>query len=70
MNELELGLKLYMSLFKALKKECEGKEKCTECFFCNDHECILDREPEDYDLLLIEEATKKTVEKEIAENGT
>lgn len=69
MNELELGLKLYMSLFKALKKECESKEKCSECFFCKNHECILDCEPEDYDLLLIEEATRKTIEKEI-ENGT
>lgn len=69
MNELELGLKLYMSLFKALKKECESKS-CTKCFFRVDHVCILDCEPEDYNLDIIREATKKTIEEEIAKNGT
>lgn len=69
MNELELGLKLYMSLFEAMKKECENKS-CTKCFFREDHVCILDCEPEDYNLDLIREAVVKTIEKEIAENGT
>lgn len=69
MNELELGLKLYMSLFEAMKKECENKS-CTKCFFRVDHVCILDCEPEDYNLDLIRDAVVKTIEKEIIENGT
>lgn len=69
MNDLELALKLIVSLFETLKKECENKS-CTKCFFRVDHVCILDCEPEDYNIDIIREATKKTLEKEIAENGT
>lgn len=68
MNELIMGLNLYMSFFETLKEVCENK-RCAECFFRIDHVCILDCEPEDYNLDIIREAVQKTLEKEIAENG-
>lgn len=56
--------------FKMLHDECE-KNLCTQCFFRVDHVCILDCEPEDYNLDIIKEAIEKTIEKEAeGENGT
>ena len=69
--ELEIGLLQFRCVLKSLKDHCEEHEDCKECVFCNEYGlCILDTEPNKYDIEKIEKCIREDVKRKmVKEDG-
>lgn len=63
------GAEIFTFLLSSLKDMCEKYEGCVDCpFRTADKECLLDCEPEDYNIELITQAIYKQIRKEQVED--
>lgn len=66
---INIAAEVIEELLKSLKGMCEAHNRCTECPFLDDHVCLLDCEPEDYNIELLRTAVQKQLKIEIEKEG-
>ena len=68
--ELEIGLLQFRTVLRSLKGHCEEQEECKECVFCNEYGlCILDTEPNKYDIEKIEKCIREDIKRKVVKEN-
>lgn len=67
MNDTMLGMEIAIMLLRSIKGVCEHRSSCVGCSFLDDHDCLFDCEPEDYQIEKIKAAMIMQLRREAAE---
>lgn len=69
-KEIEIGISVFTTVLRSIKKHCLEHEVCENCVFVSkvSGHCVLDKVPEGYDIEDIEVRIRKDIEEEI-KNG-
>ena len=62
-----MGLEVAIMILRAIKGVCSNRSSCVGCCFLNDHDCLLECEPEDYQIDKIKGAMIMQLRREAAE---
>lgn len=66
-NNTLLGMEMAIMILKAIKGVCKDRSSCVGCSFLDDHDCLFDCEPEDYQIEKIKDAMLMQLRREAAE---
>lgn len=62
--EKELGIQMYVNVFKALQQYCEEHPKCEECVFQGGFGvCFIAKKPIEFNIERIEKAIRQDIER-------
>lgn len=66
-NDTLLGMEVAIMILRAIKGTCSSRSSCAGCSFSDDHECLFECEPEDYQIEKIKNAMIIQLRREAAE---
>lgn len=66
-NDTLLGMEVVLMILKAIKGVCKDRSSCVGCSFLDDHECLFECEPEEYQIEKIKDAMLMQLRREAAE---
>ena len=66
-NDTLLGMEMAIMILRAIKGVCSSRRSCAGCSFSDDHECLFECEPEDYQIEKIKNAMIIQLRREAAE---
>lgn len=67
MDNTMLGMEMAIMILRAIKGMCRDRSSCVGCSFLDDHECLFECEPEDYQIEKIKTAMIIQLRREAAE---
>lgn len=67
MDNTMLGMEMAIMILRAIKGVCRDRSSCVGCCFLNDHDCLFECEPEDYQIDKIRDAMVMQLRREAAE---
>ena len=62
-----LGMEMAIMILRAIKGVCKDRSSCVGCSFLDDHDCLFECEPEDYQIEKIKTAMIMQLRREAAE---
>lgn len=62
-----MGLEVAIMILRAVKGVCSDRSSCAGCCFLDDHDCLFECEPEDYQIDKIKTAMIMQLRREAAE---
>ena len=62
-----LGMEAALMILNAIKGVCSSRSSCVDCCFQDDHDCLFECEPEDYQIDKIRDAMVMQLRREAAE---
>lgn len=66
-NNTLLGMEMAIMILRAIKGMCRDRSSCVGCSFLDDHDCLFECEPEDYQIEKIKAAMIIQLRREAAE---
>lgn len=66
-NNTLLGMEMAIMILNAIKGVCKNRSSCAGCSFLDDHDCLFECEPEDYQIEKIKNAMIIQLRREAAE---
>lgn len=66
-NDTMLGMEMAIMILRAIKGVCRDRSSCVGCSFQDDHDCLFECEPEDYQIDKIRDAMVMQLRREAAE---
>lgn len=67
MDNTMLGMEMAVMILRAIKRVCKDRSSCVDCSFLDDHDCLFECEPEDYQIEKIKAAMIMQLRREAAE---